>query len=123
MGLYNDFFAQYSDKVIHQPTYDISNFNEDNTLDHKACIEPWRRLIVLVDGRVMLCPACFNYHTEEVFEVGNFLTESLEDIWHGEIMKEVRKWHLNGNLNKMWSCRSCRVRRYANERGKQFDKD
>lgn len=116
MGRYNAFFEQYSDKVIHQPTYEISNFDEDNNLDHKPCIEPWRRLIVLVDGRVMLCPACFNYHTEVIFEVGNILNESLEDIWNSELMKEIREYHLNGELNKMWPCRSCRVRRYINKK-------
>ena len=116
MGRYNDFFEQYSDKVIHQPTYDICNFDEDNYLDHKPCIEPWRRLIVLVDGRVMLCPACFNYHTKKVFEVGDLSTKSLESIWNRILMRKIRKWHLDGELNKMWPCRACRVRRYTNKK-------
>ena len=113
MGFYNSFFEQYSDKVIHQPTYDLANFDEDNELDSKPCIEPWRRLIVLVDGRVMLCPACLNYHTDEVFQVGNLINETLENIWNSELMKKIRRWHLTGELNKMWPCRACRVRRYA----------
>ncbi len=115
MGFYNAFFERYSDKVIHQPTYDIGNFKEDVELDSKRCIEPWRRLIVLVDGRVMICPASFNYHTKEVFTVGYFRNQDLEEIWNGALLDLVRTWHSNGLLNKVAPCRSCRVRRYANK--------
>jgi len=118
MGIYNDFFEQYSDKVIHQPTYDICNFKKDVELDSKPCIEPWRRLIVLVDGRVMVCPACFNYHTKQVYVVGNILKQSIEEIWNSSLLDVIRTWHSNKMLWKMWPCRSCRVRRYINERCK-----
>ena len=115
-GVYNAFFERYSDKVIHQPTYDLKNFDQDVKLDSKPCIEPWRRLIVLVDGRVMLCPACFNYHTEEVFLVGDLKDQTLESIWTGSLLDLIRGWHSYGMLDKMWPCRSCRLRRYTNEK-------
>lgn len=119
MGIYNAFFERYADKVIHQPTYDIHNFAEDVELDSKPCIEPWRRLIVLVDGRVMVCPSCFNYITKHVFTVGDLKVENLEDIWDGIWMEQIRDWHLKGELDKMMPCRSCRLRRYINEEKKK----
>jgi MoaA/NifB/PqqE/SkfB family radical SAM enzyme len=117
-GIYNAFFERYADKVIHQPTYNLYDFNENVELDSNPCIEPWRRLIVLADGRVMICPACLNYHNEEVYEVGNLNEQTLEDIWTGKKMNLVRTWHSNNQLNKMWPCRSCRLRRYTNEKSK-----
>lgn len=115
-GLYNAFFERYADKVIHQPTYNLHNFEQDVKLDSNPCIEPWRRLIVLADGRVMLCPACFNYHTKEVFLVGNLYSQTLETIWNSPLLEVIRKWHLNGELDNMWPCRSCRLRRYTTEK-------
>ena len=115
-GVYNAFFEQYADKVIHQPTYDLSNFSQDVILDSTPCIEPWRRLIILADGRVMLCPACFNYRTKEVYLVGNINSQTIEEIWTGSILREIRQWHLEGKLDLMWPCRSCRLRRYTSEK-------
>lgn len=115
-GRYNAFFERYADKVIHQPTYDLTNFEQDVELDSIPCVEPWRRLIVLVDGRVMLCPACFNYHTKQIFEVGNLLKQDLESIWNNALLDLIRTWHTYGMLDKMWPCRSCRLRRYTNKK-------
>ena len=122
MGRYNAFFERYSDKVIIEPTYDIGNFNEDIELDSNPCIEPWRRLIVLVDGRVMICPASFNYKTKRVYMVGDLNFQNIEEIWGSYIMQKNREWHLEGNLGKMEPCRSCRVRRYANKKKEELIK-
>ena len=119
MGIYNAFFERYADKIIIEPTYDLHNFNEDVELDPHPCIEPWRRLIVLVDGRVMLCPACFNYQNERVFLVGNLNKQNLESIWNNSLLDLIMMWHLNGMLDKIWHCRSFRIRRYTNEKKRE----
>lgn len=121
-GVYKAFFEQYADKVIHQPTYDLYNFEQNVKLDSTPCIEPWRRLIVLADGRVMLCPACFNYKTKQVFLVGDVTVQNVESIWTGSLLRRIRKWHLEGELDNMWPCRSCRLRRYTSEKGGELGK-
>lgn len=111
IGLYEEFFKPYANEVHIKPTFEVWNFDKDVKLNTTPCMEPWRRIVVLINGDCMICPAGINYFTDERFLVGNLHEKSLEQIWNGRKMRKIRKWHLEGQLDKMWCCKSCRIRR------------
>ena len=51
--------------------------------EDSGCDAPWRWLLIHIDGRVRTC--CYTHKT-----VGDFNKETIEQIWNGKIMQEVR---------------------------------
>lgn len=66
------------------------------------CLYLWESVVILQDGRVV--PCCFDY--EGKITLGDLNKESLEAIWHGEKMRELRRQHVEGNFNNEL-CRAC----------------
>jgi MoaA/NifB/PqqE/SkfB family radical SAM enzyme len=64
------------------------------------CFEPWYDILINPDGRVGRCAAFFTRN-----EPINVKKESLEDIWFGEFLNEVRSNVKNGIL--MEGCSPC----------------
>jgi len=113
-GKFEQFFSQYAHKVGIDRSYDLTNFDFIG-IEGKACIEPWRRLIVLVNGDVILCPAGINYKTKKIHDLGNLHDKSLQDIWKGKEMEQIREWHKEQKPGLYEPCGSCRLRRYIKE--------
>lgn len=67
------------------------------------CPEPFKRMTVRSNGDVLGC--CSFYAVGLV--VGNWKKESLEQIWNGEKMHELRKMHKEGKYYKNPTCKSC----------------
>lgn len=61
----------------------------------RKCRELWRgNLVVLYDGRVILCCA----DPEGVLEVGNAWETPLPKIWNGPVLRKWRKGHARGQM-------------------------
>lgn len=67
------------------------------------CPEPFKRMTVRGNGEVLGC--CSLYAVNLI--VGNWKQNSLEEIWNGEKMRELRKIHKNGEYYKNPVCKSC----------------
>lgn len=67
------------------------------------CPEPFKRMTVRGNGDVLGC--CSFYAVDLV--VGNWKQESLDKIWNGEKMKELREMHKKGEFYKNPACKSC----------------
>ncbi len=62
-----------------------------------ACFKPWNELNIYWDGKVV--PCCLDYDGKYV--LGNLNEESLEEIWNGEKMQELRRQHIENDFKKM----------------------
>ena len=74
-------------------------------IEHFACPQIWQRLMICWDGEVRMC--CGDWYGEIV--LGNAQKESIYNIWHGEKLKEIRKFHSEGKFNEIPVCAKCEV--------------
>jgi len=51
------------------------------------CNYPWRTMVILHDGRVVIC--CLDYNGAQV--VGDVRKNTIEEIWNGEQYRKIRK--------------------------------
>ncbi len=79
-------------------------FKNPNTY---PCRDPWINVTVLWDGRVV--PCCIDVDGYNV--VGDLSTQSLEEIWNGPKMRELRRQHITGKYGDNKFCKYCRERR------------
>ena len=68
-----------------------------------VCADPFSRLSVNFDGSVSICCVDWSHGTV----VGNLKTESLDNIWNGEKLREFRILHLKGQRSKIGPCSNC----------------
>jgi len=69
-----------------------------------VCDKPWSSVTILWDGRVV--PCCFDY--DAIQELGNVGEQSLEEIWRGERLRQLRSCHRDGNLENVALCAKCK---------------
>lgn len=69
----------------------------------KPCILIWRQLTVYWDGTVVAC--CQDFLSQSV--LGNLKENSLEEIWNGSLMQQMRMIHAQGRRDKIPLCRDC----------------
>ncbi len=71
----------------------------------KPCISPFSTMIIDVDGNVPLCGCDYNIK----LPMGDFASESIEEIWRGPPFLRVRDQHANGRRNEIEMCRGCDI--------------
>ncbi len=71
------------------------------------CRDPWINITVLWDGRVV--PCCIDVDGYNV--VGDLRTQTLEELWNGPKMRELRRQHITGKYGSNKFCKYCRERR------------
>ena len=67
---------------------------KERTIKRSPCFYFWETLIILWDGRVVVC--CQDLLGELV--VGNINSQTLTEIWNSSRMVNLRKQQLDGNL-------------------------
>jgi len=99
-----------NDKAYTMPLHNWGNqLGEDEEkvkyYSKKACISPFSSMAIHSDGKVGICAA--DYNTKNY--MGDFTVNSIQEIWQGSKMNDVRKAHLNKNRNKYDICRGCDI--------------
>lgn len=69
------------------------------------CYHLWYSPAITWDGKIVICCNDWNYH--EV--LGDVKQSSLADIWQGPRIRELRKYHLLGEYDKIPLCAKCNV--------------
>lgn len=84
---------------------DLSRPVEEPQLRRRAsaCVLPFRDLNIWADGKAVLC--CEDWNEE--FVVGDLTTDTLDGIWHGERMTEVRRKHIARAGHDVSLCAKC----------------
>ena len=71
--------------------------------ERQVCPEPFSRLAINFDGQVSVCCVDWSYGTI----VGDLRKQSLEEIWNGELLREFRLKHLQGQRGAIPACANC----------------
>jgi radical SAM protein with 4Fe4S-binding SPASM domain len=67
------------------------------------CTFPWYALVIFYDGTVYPCPQDFFGK----LKIGDFNTQTLEEIWHGEPLTELRRRMKERNYQGVEPCEKC----------------
>ncbi|RMF93254.1 MAG: radical SAM protein [Candidatus Schekmanbacteria bacterium] len=67
------------------------------------CISLWLSMTINWDGTVSVC--CIDYYHKGI--IGNVKDDTIERIWKGKLLQEIRKKHINGNFSEIEVCRNC----------------
>lgn len=69
----------------------------------KPCMRLWNHLVVLNTGEVAVC--CLDYNGEVI--LGDLRHQSINEIWNGTKLKEIRNIHLERDFDKISLCKNC----------------
>lgn len=67
------------------------------------CAQPFQRMFLKYNGNATVC--CVD--DKDVLTVGNWHTQSLNEIWNGEEFNKIRNAHACGNYDSIDVCRKC----------------
>jgi radical SAM protein with 4Fe4S-binding SPASM domain len=67
------------------------------------CFYPWRTMVILQDGSVVLC--CVDFNGMQV--VGDVNKNTIEEIWNGEQYRKVRDDFKRLKYEKYPTCMQC----------------
>lgn len=80
--------------------YYKENYKQDDSF---CCPELWRRLVILSDGTVTLCPR----DMKKRYVIGDVTKQTVAEIWMGKRMQDARDLHRKGQFKKLPLCGSC----------------
>jgi len=80
-----------------------NNYRRYNLLNPSPCAALWRYMVIVPNGNVVQC--CIDVNQSVV--LGNLAHQSLEEIWRGNIITELREKAINRERKKMVLCRNC----------------
>jgi radical SAM protein with 4Fe4S-binding SPASM domain len=84
-------------------------FPDRNTREMKVsrftfpCKNPWREMIVNYNGTIAFC--CMDFNATVI--VGNIMEQTVEEIWRGGKMGQLRQLHLEGRYHEIPICSRC----------------
>ena len=80
--------------------------NQPVKKERLLCKLPWETFIVRWFGKVAPCSSCFSLGEREDVILGDARTQSLQEIWEGEVVRKLRRrlleWKLKDSI-----CESC----------------
>jgi len=115
-GHFYSLFEPYVDEVASNPLIDF--LREDRVtklIDDFSCPYLWQRISIGADGSVLMCQC------DDMQEnlLGNALTDSIYDIWHGQELNRIRLLHVRGKWHhNLEPCMHCA---YPRSKEKQDD--
>jgi len=83
--------------------HDPKRLLEHPKVDGFHCAQPFHRMFLKANGNVTIC--CFDERDQT--PMGNWKTQSLSEIWNGELYRSVRGLHASGRYHEMKLCRRC----------------
>jgi radical SAM protein with 4Fe4S-binding SPASM domain len=76
---------------------------EEYMTEDTPCPFLWERVVIDPLGNVRGCVSDVNGE----FCIGNVMRDSLEEIWHSELIEEYRDKHLSGRMKECSLCKDC----------------
>jgi radical SAM protein with 4Fe4S-binding SPASM domain len=107
---YADAMRPVSDYMVYNP---YINFMGPMKLKQNfICQYPWERMVVAWNGNAQCCTG---WNADDII-LGNIKEKSLQEMWQGNLMNNIRKLHATGHRMEMNSCANCR-------HGCEYDRD
>jgi len=79
------------------------SFHFNKKMKRKPCALIWQKMIVDWNGDVVLCCDDWNHSTI----LGNLKKQTIEEIWKGEKLKQIREAHVKREFWKVPLCSGC----------------
>ena len=98
-------FSKYLDPWNGDASKDLSVKEGQREWRDFICAEPWQRLLIDVNGDVYPCIPMVLAH-----RLGNVFETSLNDMWNGMKVNELRDHLQNQNINTLCRICSCGVK-------------
>lgn len=112
------YWAEYlgdNDQIVLQKAHNWANavnvmsFGDESDANAIPCIALWGTFVIHVNGDAALC--CMDTETKHL--LGNLWQESIEEIWNGPKMAEIRAMHLEKRRHEIKICDGCTLWREA----------
>ena len=68
------------------------------------CQYPWERIVIGFDGKTQCCTG---WNADDII-LGNVSETSIYEMWHSDLMNDIRKVHATGQRMRLNSCANCR---------------
>ncbi len=110
-----------NDQVVLQKAHnwanavDVMSFGDEQDANAIPCIALWGTFVVHVNGDAALC--CMDTETKHL--LGNIWEQSIEEIWNGPKMAEIREQHLTNRRHEIKICDGCTLWREEKHQSKQ----
>ncbi len=98
-----DYWIQHVDAVRVNELY-ILDGGEGIQENRPPCPVLYDTLFIGPNGNARLC--CLDVFDDT--SVGNVLKTSVKDVWHGEKLNQIRKFHEAGEFHKVDFCKNCK---------------
>ena len=92
-----------SNKRVTDLINNMDNYNFSVPEDRFPCNRPWYMACIHVDGKVGVCPEDWNQN----MIIGDLNNDTLENIWNGDKLREIKRAHIEGDYKNLDSCRNC----------------
>jgi len=79
------------------------SFHFNKKIKRYACGLIWHRMVIDWNGDVVLC--CDDWNHSSV--LGNLKKQSIEEVWKGDKLRNIKKAHLNQEFHKIPLCAGC----------------
>lgn len=101
-------FLPLTDLIAFNPLMDWRH-KDTNILyeDDFCCSTLFQRLVVGADGKVVMC---INDELGDCI-LGDIRTQTIHEIWHGELMNDIRRKHTEGFWQECAPCKKCALPR------------
>lgn len=99
----------HNDQIVVQKAHNwasavkVMEFGDEDKVNNIPCFVLWSTFCVHVNGDVGLC--CMDSKSQVL--LGNLYKQSIEEIWTGEVLRNAREKHLNGQRDKIPICNGC----------------
>jgi MoaA/NifB/PqqE/SkfB family radical SAM enzyme len=112
------------DQIVVQRAHNWANgvavhkFGDEADINAVPCIALWGTFVVHVDGTVPLC--CMDTDTHH--RLGDLRTQSIAEVWRGQVLDRIRALHLDGRRAEIAMCDGCtlwRETKHAADEGPQ----
>jgi len=100
---FKNFWKNYADGISVGEGYNLIAPLTYNIKRAYPCFRLFHEIMVMSDGKVPLC--CVDYNGEVI--LGDLKSQTLEEIWASEKLKEIQKLHLKGEGYKIEICEKC----------------
>ena len=88
--------------------YQLGKQVESPQVDHTPCKMLWTELTVLWDGSVVPCVNVY----EKQNVLGDLSRQSLDEVWNGLLMKQIRRAHIDDEVAGIEVCATCPRHRF-----------
>jgi MoaA/NifB/PqqE/SkfB family radical SAM enzyme len=91
------------------PEGDRTMLNEKVHHDSEVCPFPFYKMRITSDGKALLCSADWDH----LRPIGDLKKQSVMEIWHSDLLREIQLKFLNNKRNELDGCRTCQNFRHT----------